>query len=387
MKTKFFLGGVAVIIVIAVVFASKTNLFKGMLAPSQFTASQPSFSFVNSPSYVLPPETVTSSWRITPVNNKTPFSINSVCVDMNYNKSVQLTEKHFITESHFSGQLVLSIDGVPAVQRAVDASLVDGVCEYITLPQLLTFSKKPSVDVKLSLNLSSTALLEKSFTPIVGIKFDASAIEAPSNAIHIDLPAKPRFIPRPDSPSGLQSAGAYKELAKFYVRDLKNPHYFDETSFELKTIDIKLEGSGVNVMNLKLYPPGPDSNAVTGIKLSPNSVRFNMLSNPLIREEGFNIISKLNPQYFSIRGDVVATAQGGKIKLGIASLDSAGTNWRGGTSLGNGDSAPDIEWTSSAKPGIFFWTAQSSPVYLNSAPLIYGSASGTLVPGTLILED
>ncbi len=380
MKSKIFLAG-AVIIIFAAVFASRTDLFKGMFAPRQFPASPPNFSFINSPLYVLPAETVISSWRIQPVNKKTPFSISGVCVDLYY-KTLNP-----IDESYFSGQLILFIDNVPTVQRIVDASLIDGVCEYITLPQLLTFSKKHSVDVKLSLNLSSTALLEKSFTPIVGIKFDASAIEAPSNAIHIDLPAKPRFIPRPDSPSGLQSAGAYKELAKFYVRDLKNPHYFDETSFELKTIDIKLEGSGVNVMNLKLYPPGPDSNAVTGIKLSPNSVRFNMLSNPLIREEGFNIISKLNPQYFSIRGDVVATAQGGKIKLGIASLDSAGTNWRGGTSLGNGDSAPDIEWTSSAKPGIFFWTAQSSPVYLNSAPLIYGSASGTLVPGTLILED
>ncbi len=375
MKTKFFLGGVAVIIVIAVVFASKTNLFKGMLAPSQFTASQPSFSFVNSPSYVLPPETVTSSWRITPVNNKTPFSINSVCVDMNYNKSVQLTEKHFITESHFSGQLVLSIDGVPAVQRAVDASLVDGVCEYITLPQLLTFSKKPSVDVKLSFNLANSPL-EKSFTPIVGIKFDSVAMEVPSNIIHVDLPAKPWFTLRPDSPSGAQTTvGPSQVLAKFYVHDVKNPYYYDETPFELKAIDIKIEGSGVNLTNLTLESLGVN---VKGIKLSPNSVRFNMLSSP-------SIISPSRPQTFYIRGDVAATAQGGNIKFGIANLGSAGTNWRGGTALGNGDLAPDIQWTSGSKG--FFWTPQSSPVYFNSEPLSYGSASGTLVPGTLILDD
>jgi len=210
----------------------------------------------------------------------------------------------------------------------------------------------------------------------------APAANQPQNAAAVNvqaLPALPGIIPvimaSLDSPAGSRSAGNNQILARFNVSARSNQNVAGVNSIRLEKFDINFQKYGVNLgENVYLYPAENDQNPssrITGQWISAKTVRFTLTDNVDFTSMGFNEVTLERSQSFVLRGDIVATAQGGSM---VTMLSNIGTPVN---SLGDGDNPGDIQWNDGTTT--FYWTAADhSYVEFNSSALTFASASGVL---------
>lgn len=187
---------------------------------------------------------------------------------------------------------------------------------------------------------------------------------------------KPTISAHVNSPSGAQSSGANKELARFTVTAAANTGDPAENSVILSQFDLRLSRTGVNYSSLNLYPLDVDQNATFAVAssffLSQNTARFNLAGNAALVAAGYNKVIEGLSKSFVLRGNIDSTSQGGTLLVEFSNLGNSSS-----TTLGAGDAGGDMEWTDGTNS--FFWVKQGTAtnVGLNATALTYGSASGT----------
>lgn len=169
--------------------------------------------------------------------------------------------------------------------------------------------------------------------------------------------------------------GAAQMFAKFGVKVVTNDTTGTKQFVTINKLDLKFSCSGVQIDNLALYPGAADQDQTYAIKpaywLSQDSARFILTDNTALTSADYNKLIATSTQLFVVRGDIIATAQGGNFTVGINDFGSWSSK-----DLGAGDAGGNIEWTQN---GIktFYGTPQKGPLQLNSSPIVFGSAIGS----------
>lgn len=189
---------------------------------------------------------------------------------------------------------------------------------------------------------------------------------------------KPTFAAAVDSPSGaVLATSSTAILAKFTISAANNPADSALNRVTMTNLDIRMIRSGVNVSSVTLYPAENDldSNfAVSGLFLSQNSLRFGMSS--LTNDK--NKIDEGTSRTYILRGNVAALASTSSLRMVISSLGTQTTSGLGGTGIGAGDSAPDLDWSDGVTANLYWTKQEVTEVSLNSNAMTSSVAVGTL---------
>ncbi len=189
---------------------------------------------------------------------------------------------------------------------------------------------------------------------------------------------KPTFAAAVDSPSGaVLATSSTAILAKFVISAANNPADSALNRVTMNNLDIRMIRSGVNVSSVTLYPAENDLDAnfaVSGNFLSQNSLRFAMSG--LTNDK--NKIDEGTSRTYILRGNVAALASTSSLRMVISSLGTQSTSGLGGTGLGAGDTAPDLDWSDGVTANLYWTKQEVTEVSLNSNAMTSSVAVGTL---------